>query len=632
MKRNLLIFLTAGCLALIPTVTFGQAPTMGTTADFVLFSSDGAVSNTGITHLTGNVGTNNGSSTGFGNVNGQMHDNDVVSGQASTDLLLLYAELDAEIATLFPGSLLGNGATLVPGVYSIPSAASLNLDLILDGQGNPNAIFIFQIDGAFATNANSKVKLINNAQACNVFWKVEGQIDMASGTTMRGTVIANNAAILMNVGDTLEGRALSIAGAVTVDGVFAYTPIGCGSPVLTGPTAPDLLSTECYGIFSGDGPVTNIGITYVTGDVGTNVGLTSGFDPLNMAGTLHPIPDVSTAAAASDLLTVYNYLNLLPYDIELLYPAQFGNNLVLTPHTYIMNGGVTFTDTLYLNAMGDPNAVFVIQVYGAFSTSTNSKVILINGAQSKNVYWQIDGAVEINDYSVFRGTMVCNNGAIDLLTGVTLDGRAMTTTGALNTSVISANMPAGCSTQYPPTIVSQPINDTTCFGQIGSFSVIAIGSGLTYQWRKGSINLVNGGAISGATSPKLTINPTASPDIGTDYNVVVSGLVSPNDTSTNAALVVCDDSGFRDSENTKFITIYPNPFSTSVTIALNNSVLTNTTLELHVYDVLGKEMVMTFLINNITLVEMGDFPTGTYFYKIISQDKTIQTGKLVSIN
>ena len=93
MNSKLLFFLTTVSLSILPIINFGQAPTMGTTSDFVLFSSDGAVSNTGITHLTGNVGTNNGSSTGFGNVNGQMHDNDLVSGQASTDLLLLYADL-----------------------------------------------------------------------------------------------------------------------------------------------------------------------------------------------------------------------------------------------------------------------------------------------------------------------------------------------------------------------------------------------------------------------------------------------------------------------------------------------------------------------------------------------------------
>ena len=224
---------------------------------------------------------------------------------------------------------------------------------------------------------------------------------MAPGTTMRGTVIANNAAINMNAGDTLEGRALSTTGAVTVDGVLAYTPIGCGSPVLTGPIAPDLASTECYALFSADGPVTNAGVTYVTGDVGTNVGLTTGFDPLLVTGTIHPIPDVSTAQCAADLLNVYTYLNTLPYDIELLYPAQFGNNLVLTPHTYLLNAATVFTDTLYLNAQGNANAVFVIQINGALSTSTYSKVLLMNGAQAKNVYWKIDGAVDINDYSEF---------------------------------------------------------------------------------------------------------------------------------------------------------------------------------------------------------------------------------------
>jgi len=60
-----------------------------------------------------------------------------------------------------------------------------------------------------------------------------------------------------------------------------------------------------------------------------------------------------------------------------------------------MKAAVTFTDTLYLNAEGDANAVFVIQVKGAFSTSVNSKVNLINGALAQNVFWMVDGAVSI---------------------------------------------------------------------------------------------------------------------------------------------------------------------------------------------------------------------------------------------
>jgi len=450
MKTKLLHLLTAVILLLIPTFNFAQAPTLGTVADFVLFSTDGAVSNTGISQLTGNVGTNNGASTNFGNVNGVMCDGGSISSQCAIDLLIAYNQLNVAIPDSTIGLVIGNGDTLLAGTYLMPGASSLNLNLTLNAQNNANAVFIFKVQGAFSTNANSKVKLINGALACNVFWKVEGLVDMATGTAMKGTVIANNFAIIMNVGDTLEGRALSTAGAVTVHGVMAYTPIGCGSPVLTGPIAPELGASACYAIFSADGAVTNTGVSNITGDVGTNVGSATGFDPLLVTGTLHLIPDGSTAACAADLLTAYNYVNTLPYDIELLYPVQFGNNLVLTPHTYRMKAAAMLTDTVYLNALGNADAVFVIQIDGALTTSTYSKVNLINGAQSKNVYWKIEGAVGINNYSVFVGTIICNNGALGALnTGVTLDGRALTTAGALTTAAINAvatTLPSYCLT------------------------------------------------------------------------------------------------------------------------------------------------------------------------------------------
>lgn len=448
MKNRLSKALTAVILFLMPFSNFAQAPPLGAAADFVLFSAIGAVGNSGISQITGNVGTNNGAITGFGNVNGVRHTSDGASAQCAADLLIAYNQLDAMIPTFFPSPLLGNGTVLNEGVYSISGASTLNLNLTLDAQGNSNAVFVFQIGGPFSTGTNSKIILVNGALACNVFWKVEGLVSMASGTTMRGTVIANNAAINMSTGDTLEGRALSTTGAVNVQGVLAYTPVGCGSPVLTGPAAPGLGATECYALFSSSGPVTNSGVTHVTGDIGTNVSLTTGFDPQMVIGTIHPIPDGSTAQSAADLLNVYDYLQAVPYDIELLYPAQFGNDLVLTPHTYLMNAATVFTNKVYLNAQGNANAVFVIQIYGALSTSTYSEVLLINGAQSKNVYWKVDGAVSINDYSVFRGTLVCNNGEINLKSGVVLDGRMLTTTGTLTTNAINAvatMIPSNCA-------------------------------------------------------------------------------------------------------------------------------------------------------------------------------------------
>ncbi len=446
MKSNLLNKGIVLLLFFFQNAFFGQIINLGTASDFVLFSSVGAVTNTGISHLTGNVGSNSGSSTGFGNVDGVMNDSNGVSGQCATDLSLAYNQLQSAIPTFFPSSLLGNGQILPSGVYAIPSAAILNSQLTLNAQGNSNAVWIFQINGAFASAANAEIVLLNGAKACNIFWKIEGLVNLAAGTKMKGTVVAHNAAITMNTGVSLEGRALSTTGAVNIDGVLMYTPIGCGSPVLNGPTAPDLNATACYVLFSSNGAVTNAGITNATGDIGTNVGLTTGFSAQNVNGQIHDIPDTSTAQAAADLIGVYDYLNLINYDIELLYPAQFGNNLVLTPHTYLLNAATVFNGNLYLNAQGNANAVFILKINGALSTSTYAKVILTNGAQAKNVYWKVDGAALINDYSEIKGTIVVNNGAFDMTTGVTLNGRAFTTTGALSTAAITATLPVACST------------------------------------------------------------------------------------------------------------------------------------------------------------------------------------------
>lgn len=437
-------------LAVISTVIFfssrvsAQAPVLGTASTFAIFSSNGAVSNTGSSHITGDVGTNNGSSTNFGNVDGVMNDTNGTTASAAAALTIAYDQLNAAIPDFFPASLLGNGQTLTAGTYSIGQGASLDNILTLDAQGDPNAVFIFKIQGAFSSTSGSKVVLANGTMACNVFWKIEGLVDLATNSQMKGTVIANNAAIVLNSGVSLEGRALSTTGAVTVSGVTVTRPIGCGSPTLMGPAAPALRSVACFTIFTGSGTVTNTGVSTVVGDIGSNVGLTTGYQALNVTGTIHSNPDQATFICATDLGTVYTYLNTLPTDIELLYPASFGNDLVLTPHTYLLNAATVLNGKLILNAQGSEDAVFVIKIVGALSTSTYASVELINGALAKNVFWKVDGAISLNDYTNFKGTVIANNGAINLNTGTVIEGRVLSTTGAVATASISATMTAGC--------------------------------------------------------------------------------------------------------------------------------------------------------------------------------------------
>ncbi len=532
--KLLLLLVTIVTSLFYPQKALAQAPNLGTTVNFVLFTSNGAVSNSGVSNYTGNVGAKIGAITGFGNVNGQIHAGTPAANQAATDLLIAYGQLDAAVPD--STAIIGNGDTLGAGTYYIPQPGTLNTTLFLDAKGNPNAVFIFQIDGTFGSNTSAKVKLLNGAQSCKVFWKVEGAVTLSVGTSIKGTIVANNGAITMNTNDTLDGRALSTTGAILMSGVIASTPIGCGSVVLNGPVAPTLNSTACYTIFSGNGNIINSGISNVTGDIGSNTGSASGFDSLLVIGKIHKTPDVSTATCSSDLTVVYNYLSTLPHDIELQSPALFGRDLVLTPHTYLLNSAAILTDTLYLDAQNNPDGVFVIKIVGALSTSTYARVKLLNGAQTKNIFWHVVGAVSINDYSIFCGTVVCS-GAINLRIGSVLNGRALTTGGAINTVAFKAIAPPGCAAACP-VITSEPIAQTVCAGAAVSFRVVATGDALTYQWRKGNVNLVNGPRITGAQSDTLRINPTLVADSASTYNVIVSGSCLTNDTSLSVALRV----------------------------------------------------------------------------------------------
>jgi len=442
----LILSVTSSCWNFISA----QAPHMGTASDYVLFTSVGAVGNTGISQLTGNVGTNVGATTGFGNVNGVMHNTDAASAQCAADLLSAWYQLDTTTPTALHIPVLGNGETLYAGVYSLAAAGSLVSVLTLDAQGDSNAVFIFKTGGAFTTAASSSVVLINGAVACNVFWKAEGAISLAASTIMKGTLIAHNGAIDLGAGCLLQGRALTTTGSATVYETNASIPPGCYTPVLTGPAAPALGFAQCFALFSAEGLVTNSGTSNLIGDVGTNNGVTTGYNPLLVTGMVHPSPDLATIFCAADLLDVQIYLSALSYDIELLYPAQFGNKLTLTPHTYRMNAAAVLNDTVYLDGEGNPDAVFVIQVIGAFTTGTYAKVSLLNGTQAQNVYWIITGAVTLNNYTVFSGNII-SSGAITMNTGSSLYGRALTLAGDVVTDNITAQKPAGlnCSQLLP---------------------------------------------------------------------------------------------------------------------------------------------------------------------------------------
>jgi hypothetical protein len=188
---------------------------LGSTYSFAVFTGAGQFSNDGATVITGDIGTDVGAFSGFppGIVNGTIHVTDAVSTQAAIDVDLAYAELAGTTCGLVLGTSLGNGQLLTPNIYCLGAAATINGNLILDGQNDPNAVFIFQIDGALATSVTSQVTLINGASLCNIYWQVNGAVTLGDFSFFRGTIIANGAIHILE-GATLFGRALSRVGAI----------------------------------------------------------------------------------------------------------------------------------------------------------------------------------------------------------------------------------------------------------------------------------------------------------------------------------------------------------------------------------------------------------------------------------
>jgi hypothetical protein len=208
---------SVGCISAGSKVKITAFLNLGINSEFAIFTINGKISNSGdSTEVTGNVGNQTGDiDFSKGRICGQIHKSDSLSIIATADLINLNNDLtknacDSTISTLF-----GNEQTLHPGVYCFGAALILNDILTLDAQGDPNAVFIFKIDGAFKTGVNSQVILKNSASMCNIYWQVNGAITIEENSDFRGNIICTGA-IIFEKGSSLHGRALSITGAITL--------------------------------------------------------------------------------------------------------------------------------------------------------------------------------------------------------------------------------------------------------------------------------------------------------------------------------------------------------------------------------------------------------------------------------
>ena len=347
-----------------------------------------------------------------------------------------------------------------------PASAVLNVSLnktinatfskAMDPMTITNATFILAVAGVGGASVDGTVTYDPNSQIAT-FTPVA---NLTAGTQYTATI--------SNLVMDLSGNALA-AGAAPNPWTFTT-----GSTL--GPTLPDLGAASTFGSFGGAAGITNTGTsTVINGDLGTTGGSTlitgfhdagigcnytitganSGFVNGKIYTNVPPptvtCPSEGTAAtfaiatqAASDALTAYNNLAGEPAGPD-PGAGQLGG-LTLTPGTYTSAGGsflITGSD-LTLDAQGDANAIWVFQMATTLTVGAPGfprSVILVNGAQPKNIFWQVGSAATINGAGggTMVGTIIAPAGVTFSTAGnaaiTTLNGRAI----GLNASVTMVN-------------------------------------------------------------------------------------------------------------------------------------------------------------------------------------------------
>lgn len=218
-------------------------------------------------------------------------------------------------------------------------------------------------------------------------------------------------------------------------------------------TTIDLTDADSFVILAGS-TVVNTGSSVVNGDLGLTPGSSViGFPPGVLNGTEH-VDDSIAVQAQNSLTTAYN------------------DALGRTPATTIATelGGTTKTTGIYsadsfeitgdltLDAQGDPDAVFIFKSSSTLTTAHASRIVLINDAQSCNVFWQVSSSATLGTNSFFKGNILALE-SITLTTGANVRGRLLARNAAvtLDSNTVSRAICATPEVPTPPLISIQNI-------------------------------------------------------------------------------------------------------------------------------------------------------------------------------
>ena len=224
-----------------PIASAATSPTLGAANSFTVLSSS-YVNTTPGTTISADLGYTTGPAV-QPTVGGTTHVADSTYNQAGIDQGNALSYLNSQPCTfhfangpidLATDTTHGVAGVYTPGVYCVTGAASVTVSatVTLDGAG----VYIFRMDGALTTGADSIVSLINGASTCNVWWTPTQATSLGANSTFAGTDI-DTAGITIGDNVTWQGQALAFGGTVTTDNDTLTSPT-CDASRSATPSAP----------------------------------------------------------------------------------------------------------------------------------------------------------------------------------------------------------------------------------------------------------------------------------------------------------------------------------------------------------------------------------------------------------
>jgi hypothetical protein len=209
----------SGSISGFATAIVGSSanPVLGSAATYGILAGSTVTCVTGGT-INADVGVSPGSTTtGFPPcvITGATHLADATAATAQNDLTTAYNYLAGRPCSTVVTPADVGGRTLPPGIYCTASSMAVTGTVTLDGGGNANAVWVFQMGSTLTTGTNANIALTGGAQAKNVWWQVGSSATLGTGTTFRGNIVALTSITLVD-NATMLGRALARNGAVSL--------------------------------------------------------------------------------------------------------------------------------------------------------------------------------------------------------------------------------------------------------------------------------------------------------------------------------------------------------------------------------------------------------------------------------